>query len=166
MSYCQCCFILLGSDALGRDIMMELINDIASTCVRIIILTYRMQCQLHNQLVPFSNLTWWRHQMDTFSMLLSLCAGNSLVTGEFSSQRPDTRSFVVFFDLHLNKRLSKQPKRRWFEMPSRPLWRHCNDKCLARRGSGHMDFHTGDRMIFYCDVLFLGGNSVTDKKDI
>ena len=29
-------------------------------------------------------------------------------TGEFPSQRPVTRSFGVFFDLRLNKRLSKQ----------------------------------------------------------
>ena len=28
--------------------------------------------------------------------------------GEFPSQRPETRSFDVFFDLHLNKLLSKQ----------------------------------------------------------
>ena len=41
---------------------------------------------------------WWRHQMETFS------AG----PGEFPAQRPLTRSFDVFFDLHLNKRLSKQ----------------------------------------------------------
>ena len=27
--------------------------------------------------------TWWRHQMETFSALLALCAGNSPVTGEF-----------------------------------------------------------------------------------
>ena len=42
--------------------------------------------------------TWWRHQMETFSALLALCAGNSPVTGEFPSQRPVTRSFYVFFD--------------------------------------------------------------------
>ena len=35
------------------------------------------------------------------------CEGNSLVTSEFPSQRPVTRSFDVFFDLRLNKRLSK-----------------------------------------------------------
>ena len=53
-------------------------------------------------------------------------AENSQVTGEFPSQRPVTRSFDVFFDLHLNKRLRKQSRRRWFEAPSRSLWRHCN----------------------------------------
>ena len=26
---------------------------------------------------------WWRHQMETFSVLLAICAGNSPVTGEF-----------------------------------------------------------------------------------
>ena len=33
-----------------------------------------------------------------------------------------------FFDLRLNKRLSKQWWGWWFETPSRPLWRHCNGK--------------------------------------
>ena len=38
-------------------------------------------------------VTWWRHQMETFSALLALCAGNSPVTGEFPSQRPAMWSF-------------------------------------------------------------------------
>ena len=70
--------------------------------------------------------SWWRHQMENFSVLLSTCAGNSPVTGEFPAQRPETRSFDVFFDLRLNKRLSKQWRGWWFETPSHPLWRHCN----------------------------------------
>ena len=52
---------------------------------------------------------WWRHQMEPISALMALCAGNSPVPGEFPAQRPVTRSFDVFFDLRLNKRLSKQP---------------------------------------------------------
>ena len=39
-------------------------------------------------------VTWWRHQMETFSALLVLCAGNSLVADEFPSQRLVTRSFL------------------------------------------------------------------------
>ena len=35
-----------------------------------------------------------------------LC-GDSPVSGEFPAQRPVTRSFDVFFDLRLNKRLSQ-----------------------------------------------------------
>ena len=53
--------------------------------------------------------------------------GNSSVTNEFPLQRPETQSFDAFFDLRLNKRSSKQSGRRWFQMPSRSLWRHCND---------------------------------------
>ena len=75
--------------------------------------------------VYFKSLRW-RHQMETFSALLAICPGNSPITGEFPTQRPVTRSFDVFFDLRLNKRLSKQWRGWWFEMPSRPLWRHCN----------------------------------------
>ena len=60
--------------------------------------------------------SWWRHQVETFSALLALCAGNS----------PVTRSFDVFFDMRLNKRLGKQSWGWWSETPSSPLWRHCN----------------------------------------
>ena len=51
---------------------------------------------------------WWRHQMETFCALLAIYAGNSPVTDEFPVQRPVTRSFDGFFDLRLNKHLSKQ----------------------------------------------------------
>ena len=60
-------------------------------------------------LLPRRLWTWWRHQM------------------EFPTQRPVTRSFDVFFDLRPYKRLSKQLWGWWFETPSCPLWRHCND---------------------------------------
>ena len=70
--------------------------------------------------------SWWCHQMETFSALLALCVENSSVTGEFPAQRPVTGSFGVFFDLCLNKPLSKQSWGWWLEMPSRSSWRHCN----------------------------------------
>ena len=69
---------------------------------------------------------WWRHQMETFSALLAICAGNSPGTGEFPAQRSVTRSFDVFFDMCPNKPLSKQWWGWWFETLSRPFWRHCN----------------------------------------
>ena len=70
--------------------------------------------------------SWWRHQMGTISAWLAICAGNSPVPGEFPAQRPVTRSFNVFFDLRLNKRLIKPSWGWWFETLSHPLWRHCN----------------------------------------
>ena len=68
-------------------------------------------------------MPWWRHQMETFSALLALCAGNSTVTSEFPAQR---RELGFFFDLCLNERLSKQSWGWWFETPSHQLWCHCN----------------------------------------
>ena len=73
------------------------------------------------------SVTWWHHQMETFSAFLALCEGNSPVSGEFPAQSPVTRSFDVFFHLCLNKQLSKQSWGWWFEAPSHPLWRHSND---------------------------------------
>ena len=70
-------------------------------------------------------LTWLCHKMETFSALLALCEGNLPFVRGFSSQSPVTRSFGVFFDLCLNKRLRKQSRCWWFEMPWCSLWRHC-----------------------------------------
>ena len=49
-------------------------------------------------------IPWWRHQMETFFVLLALCA----VTGEFSAQRPVTQSFDGFCFLRWNNWWSKQ----------------------------------------------------------
>ena len=74
----------------------------------------------------------WRHQVKTFCALLAICAGNSPVTGEFLGQRPPTRSFYVFFDIRLYKRLSKQSWGWWFETPSCSLWRHFKGKRVIK----------------------------------
>ena len=90
------------------------------------------QCRNRVHLLPAIAMTstlpipWWRRQMETFSALLAICAGNSPVPGEFPTQRPVRRSFDVYFDLRPNKRLSKQSWGWWFETPSRPFWRRRN----------------------------------------
>ena len=70
----------------------------------------------------YDDVIKWKH----LPCYWALCEGNPPVTGGFPSQRPVTRSFGVFFDLRLNKRLSKQSRRPWFETPSHSLWRHFN----------------------------------------
>ena len=67
----------------------------------------------------YEHIPWLRHQMETFKFRVTgpLC-GEFTGPGEFPAQRPVTRSFDVFFDLRLNKRLSKQPWGWWFETPS------------------------------------------------
>ena len=97
----------------------------------------------------FTSVPWWRHQMETSSALLAICAGNSPVNGEFPSQRPVTRSLDVFFYLRLNKRLSKQSWGWWFETPSRSLWCHFNDYTCRVYIITHMDFRTPLRPYAY-----------------
>ena len=99
--------------ALGMEVIFYVFSSLAA--LEIIILT------------TFGAATWWRHQMETFSALLAICAGNSPVSGDFPAQRPVTRSFHVFFYLRLNKRLSKQWWGWWFETLSCSLWRHRNE---------------------------------------
>ena len=88
--------------------------------------------------------SWWRHQIETFSTLLAFYAGNSPVTGEFLSQRPVTQSFNVFFNLRLNKRLSKQSLGWWFDAPSRSLWRHYNVPSHLKIGTGPLATHLNE----------------------
>ena len=52
------------------------------------------------------------------------------------TQRPVTQSFDIFFDLRLNKRLSKQSSGWWFETPSCSLWSHCNEWIQDNHGKG------------------------------
>ena len=75
--------------------------------------------------------TWKQHMMTSlngniFRVTGPLC-GEFTGPGEFPTQRPVTRSFDVFFDLRLNKRLSKQPWGWWLQTQSWSLWRHCNE---------------------------------------
>ena len=79
-----------------------------------------LNCQLSENLVNTYQLS-----------MMTLSNGNIYwpFVGESTghrSQRPVTRSFDVFFDPRMNKRLSKQSRRRWFETPTRSLWRHWN----------------------------------------
>ena len=127
--------------------------------------TFRFQCSLWFAAVSHKSgtqfITWWRHQMETFSALLAICAGNSPVTGEFPTQRPVTRSFDVFFDLRLFKRLSKQWWRWWFETPPCPLWRyrnvdnmnHCNQYKIAAILQAILEVHFAGKCKEYAFTL-------------
>ena len=75
----------------------------------------------------FSDTMMTSSNGNIFRVTGSLC-GEFTGPGDFPTQRPVTRSFDVFFDLRLNKRLSKQPCGWWFETLSWSLWRHCNDR--------------------------------------
>ena len=81
---------------------------------------------------------WWRHQMEAYCALLALRVGNSPVTGEFPAQVPVTRGFDAFFDLRLNKRLSKQSLGWWYETPSGLLWLQCTAVVIIMTASSNV----------------------------
>ena len=112
----NCSFILLFSKSSGKRFGIIIDIDV----------TFKMNKFLMSELTLSEVLRMMTSSNGKFSVLLVICAGNSPVNGEFPSQRPVTRSFDVFFDLRLNKRLSKQSRDWWFETPSCSLWRHCN----------------------------------------
>ena len=73
---------------------------------------------------------------------------------------PVTQTFDVFFDLRLNRRLSKQWWSWWFEMLLHPLWRHCN----VLHTSNNELFNTTPLprpMLIYCQWDPNEGTSVT-----
>ena len=75
----------------------------------------------------------WRHHV--IKPLKLMEESITMQCGEFIGHRwiPRTKASDadVFFDLSLNKRLSKQSWGWWFETPLRPLWRHCNGQMNA-----------------------------------
>ena len=95
--------------------------------------------------------------METFSALLAICAGNSPVTGEYHAQRPVTWSFDVFFDLRLNKRMSKQSWGWCFDTLSRPLWRHSNGNIFMNL------FIRTDRVLRNCNCSHVTSNQIISQ---
>ena len=100
---------------------------------------------------------WLRACYSTLAMMTSSDGNIFRVTGhlcgEFTghrwipAQRPVTRSFDAFFDLRLNKCLSKQSWGWWFETPTRPSWRHC------KGDNSGVSWHTS-----HCNWLFFISN--------
>ena len=104
----------------------KLPNPCIQSCTQIGVRIASMEMKVQSTEMKLKTCnSWWRHE--TFSALLAIC-------GEFPAQRPMTRSFDVFFDLRLNKRLSKQSWGWWFEALPRPLWRHSNvqNSCIQQ----------------------------------
>ena len=92
-------------------------------CVPSIIAPYAILYHLHGDIIKLKH----------FPRYWPFVAGKSSGTGELPLQRPVRRSFDVFFDLRLNRRLSKHSRRWWFETPSRLSRRHYSrtERCFA-----------------------------------
>ena len=107
--------------------------------------TWHRRIMIHSYVpyLPVMDIEWYSISLPTrLQYMMTSSNGNIFrvtghLCGEFTGLRwiprtkPVTRSFDVSFDLHLNKRFSKQSWGWWFIKPSRPLWHHCNEtfKC-------------------------------------
>ena len=133
---------IVGADILFIQYNQFHIKQYTHQGIRVVVFVTFIYNHMNYWCHTHSHYSWWRHQMETFSALLALYAGNSPVTCEFPSQRPVTRSFDIFFHLCLNKRLSKQSWGWWFETPSNSLCRHCNVMyCKYQMGIPFTHFH-------------------------
>ena len=90
--------------------------------------------EVHCRIITLPESMMTSSNGNIFRVTGPLC-GEFTGPGEFPTQRPVTRSFDVFFDLRLNKRLSKQPRGWWFETQSWSLWRHCNAMLTQKGGT-------------------------------
>ena len=96
-----------------------------------------------NHLSAHDDIIKWKHFPRDWPFVWEIHRGPV----NFPHKWPVTRSFDVFFDLRLNKRLSKLSWGWWFEMLSRPLWRHCNGlrilvkraKCIILSKNNHLN---------------------------
>ena len=115
---------------------MSFDNSKTSTCIDLLTLVLIGVAELVTATRQLPNRGWFHYMMTSsngiVSRLLVLCEGK--------------RRASVIFDLRLNKRLSKQSRRRWFETPSRSLWCHCSGSVLRwiwlRRKNYYRYLHT------------------------
>ena len=113
---------------------------------------------------------WWRHG--------SLFRVTGPLWGKSTDdlQKQVTRSFDIFFDLRLNRQLSKHSRRRWFETTSRSLWRHCNVfflfllirplQLFAHATTAHLSYHVKNVVAIAPLKLWSAQNKFTIAFDI
>ena len=92
-------------------------------------------CRSYHVKILHDDVIKWKHFLHDWPFVWGIHR-----TGEFlPPQMPVTWSFDVFFDLRLNKRLRKQWWGWWFETPSNPSSRWCNDISVRGGGGGWGD---------------------------
>ena len=132
--------------AISQEVLMNFIT-ILGNYIFISVSTSRRGQWIHDDVIKWKQIRVAGH----------LC-------GEFTGprwippQRPVTRCFDVFFDLHPNNRLSKQWWGWWFVTPSFPFWRHRNVKMFTNITHGphvhqrHWPAHTG-RIRYFAEIV-------------
>ena len=138
--------IIVNFVSSGRE-PMDNTTQISNTCCDEFSLAniktcFRLQSLFNTDMVQlllihpgeYADVIKWKHfpRYEPFVMGIHLSPVESPHKGQW-------RGALMFFcDLRLNKLLRKQSKRRWFETPSRPLWRLPNSYCVFFRS---LNFH-------------------------
>ena len=72
-----------------------------------------------------------------------------------SPHKGQWRGAFFFYDLRLNKQLSKQSCNWWFETPSRSLWRHCNVYIFLNNFTVFLTNYIHSRCFLVCCVAVI-----------
>ena len=86
----------------------------------------QMQRGVFFLLVAQRRFSWWRHQMETFSAILALCAGTLPVQVDSPHKAQWRGALMVSFICTWINNWVKKTRGWWFETPPWSLWRQCN----------------------------------------
>ena len=102
---------LLAAPKLVKKATSSVVNMTTSDFTRLFLSNWSLT---HDDVIKWEHFPrYW-----PFVRGIHRCPVNSPHKGQY-------RRALMFFDMRLNKLLGKQSRRRWFETPSRSLWRHC-----------------------------------------
>ena len=99
-------------------VVADINRDVTISNIKAII--WKQECQISVILLIHDDVIKWEHFPHYWPFVRGI--HRSPVNSPHKGQWHGT----------LNKRFSKQSGGWWFEMPSRPLWRHCNVDCIHR----------------------------------
>ena len=84
------------------DTMFDVVSNLRNLVAvklwsRVFTVTKRRIYIIHSQdpFYQYGLTSWWRHEMETFSALLAICAGNSPVSGEFPAHKGQWRGALM-----------------------------------------------------------------------
>ena len=120
--YFETCTVYICTPIYSRILAYWLMLSVLQTTENKLHLILSYPIFSHNNCSPHDDVIKWKH----FPRYWPFVRGIHRSPVNSPHKWSVTQSFDVFFDLRLNKRLSKHSWGWWFETLSRPLWRHRN----------------------------------------
>ena len=110
-----------------------LCNDVSHWLGASLESTLRLRC-----IAPVYPYTLWRHGLETFQTLLTLCEGNQPMTLQRASDA-DLWCFLRYYPEQTAKQ-TVNLSMIWDAMTL--MWRGCNEQICSRHRAGHKDYNT------------------------